>query len=1726
MRYLPFLTRVLSPVLRLHLPNHFAAPGNLFYRVAITFLLFIFCITPVLSFSRQIPCNNWLNTPSNDSKVTVGDLDVVGDKITVEAIFNMDGPVTMGGPDGGKIVSKYAYSTEINYSLSPNGCEITTANNGHVSLMVCPAARNKTYHAAMVYDGATLKFYRNGFLMAQTACKGNLMNNDLLTTFGQLAGPVSGTAPHPAKQFAGRMNEVRIWNVARTQSEIQAYMYSSLPSSNETGLLGYYQFDGLTNRQGNPAFDCTLVNGASINQVNPNCTFIPDSCAVPPACNSWLNLPSQPSYVNVGDLDIAGDKLTVEAQINIKGFPPGGSILGLDVVSKHSDFGNVNYLLRASHAEISTTNGFFSTPMACGMEMNKTYHIAMVYDGASLKYYRNGFLMGQTACTGNMSQNDLATGIGFITSTIGPENMIGYVNEVRIWNVARSQAQVRRYMNSSLPDPATQSGLRGYYRFDDLLNKQGNATFNGTLVGAAVIDQVNPECTFEADTCATPPTGQVIINDYTEVLDIDNCNNITVADGRKFNVGDTILIIQMKGAVIDSANSAAFGNITDYKNAGNYQFNYIKKKAGNVLHLLNVITRPFDVDEGKVQVVRVPFFTDYIVTDQLTAAPWDGNKGGVLAFNVQNTLTLNNDIDVSNKGFRGGVAVKNPFFNCNIDSFYVVNNISMNGARKGEGVYSTVRLSGRGKLANGGGGGNSVNAGGAGGGNGGFGGEGGKQYVGITCNPNFPNGGVGGARLNYSNAQNKIFLGGGGGAGHGDDALLNSGGNGGGIVIVNAGTIVTNGFSIKADGQTPAHISSVNDDGRPGGGAGGTVLLNYNTITGTMPVSVSGGKGDNCVATPAMNLHGPGGGGGGGVLWINKASISSSLIVNHSGGQGGVNLNIGNNSWGATGGENGRLVTDLVLQVANTPYVANIDSVKIDTTIIKSCNNIFFEPLTWVRNDPIVEWYWDLGDSSSTTAFALYYLFVKTGDYTVRLTVTDANGCKDSAAVDVGHMTFNNFDFIHDQVICDPMTVKFTGSGSNSGNLYWNFGDGNDTRNTTSPSHTYSAPGNYTIKYSMGDHPCIDTITKYITINLEDDDVIATKDTTICAGTTAQLLTKRGVDHCWSPTTYLDDPSSQNPVTKPEQDIKYYYTAKIIGESLLVNGDFSQGTAGITTKYGFTPANTNGGQYFVGPNPQAWNAAFPACTDHTTGNGNMMMLTGWNGPTNLYAWQQTVTLTPFTDYIFSFWVQSFSDLNPARLRIRFDDQFVGVQMQPSTTPCEWKQFYTTWNSGPHTWINISLVNENTGAIGNDFALDDISFAPYFVKRDSVTITLERPAVRIDKDTSICEGTSVQLVASGAQDYEWTPADGLSATDIPDPVAKPIVPSEYIVTGTTTRGCIAKDTVSIDFYAKPNTTASADATLICKNAPVRLHASGGSSYEWSPGETLNDPLIADPIATPTGTTKYYVLVTDINTCEHLDSVLVEIRPDALFAANGSNPVCKNDSVTLTASGGNTYSWQPADGLSNTTIANPKASPGFSRDYTVTITEAVCNQSEDIVVHVEVLPLPEIDASSSNDIDCSTNHSNLSATGGQRYTWTPAGTLSNANAPNPVATPEVTTKYYVTGKDDASGCINYDSIIVKVERVNKGGYLMPNAFTPNGDGHNECYGIQFWGVIYELEFSIFNRWGERVFFTKDPAKCWDGTYKGARQAGGTFVYMIKAKTNCDPAVFRSGHFTLIR
>lgn len=150
--------------------------------------------------------------------------------------------------------------------------------------------------------------------------------------------------------------------------------------------------------------------------------------------------------------------------------------------------------------------------------------------------------------------------------------------------------------------------------------------------------------------------------------------------------------------------------------------------------------------------------------------------------------------------------------------------------------------------------------------------------------------------------------------------------------------------------------------------------------------------------------------------------------------------------------------------------------------------------------------------------------------------------------------------------------------------------------------------------------------------------------------------------------------------------------------------------------------------------------------------------------------------------------------------------------------------------------------------------------------------------------------------------------------------------------------------------------------------------------------------------------------------------------------------------------------------------------------------------------------------------------LNATGGVSYVWSPAEGLSNAAIADPEATFDASVTYTVL-VTDSNNCSVTDTVLIKDVGSIKYAFALPNAFSPNGDGHNDCFGIRQWGAVTLQELDVFNRHGARVFSTQNPSDCWDGRFNGQMQPAGTYVYVIRALTACG-VVTRTGTLILIR
>ncbi|HEY8402384.1 MAG TPA: hypothetical protein VIK89_14045, partial [Cytophagaceae bacterium] len=288
--------------------------------------------------------------------------------------------------------------------------------------------------------------------------------------------------------------------------------------------------------------------------------------------------------------------------------------------------------------------------------------------------------------------------------------------------------------------------------------------------------------------------------------------------------------------------------------------------------------------------------------------------------------------------------------------------------------------------------------------------------------------------------------------------------------------------------------------------------------------------------------------------------------------------------------------------------------------------------------------------------------------------------------------------------------------------------------------------------------------------------------------------------------------------------------------------------------------------------------------------------------------------------------------------------------------------------------------------------------------DNVTVTVNPlPVADAGTDQAVCIGGSVNLNASGGISYSWSPVASLSDPNIANPVASPAATTVYTVTVTDANGCQNTDNVTVTVNPLPVANAGTDQD-ICIGSTANLSASGGVTYSWSPAATLSNPNIANPVANPTVTTTYTVTVTDASGCQNTDDVTITVNPLPVAEAGPDATICEGNNTPLNASGGVSYSWSPASGLSNPNIANPIASPLTTTNYTVTVTDVNGCQNTDNVT-ITVNPLPVADAGADQAV-CIGGSVNLNASGGISYSWSPAASLSDPNIANPVASPAAT------------------------------------------------------------------------------------------------------------------------
>lgn len=724
--------------------------------------------------------------------------------------------------------------------------------------------------------------------------------------------------------------------------------------------------------------------------------------------------------------------------------------------------------------------------------------------------------------------------------------------------------------------------------------------------------------------------------------------------------------------------------------------------------------------------------------------------------------------------------------------------------------------------------------------------------------------------------------------------------------------------------------------------------------------------------------------------------------------------------------------------------------------------------ITNSSSGPGLTYTWDFGDGTSSNVINPSHLYTSEGNYTINLSIKDQYGCTASASK-TNYITIANpaADFsLSDSVgTCPPLIVNFTNTSENYSKWSWDFGDGT-TSIERNPNHFYSQAGTFNAVLTItGPGGCISQKARQIKVD-GPSGTFAYTNMIGCAPlqTAFKAQTKKNISFVWDfndgTTVSTQDSSVVHTYNTPGK-----YLPKMIlkddkgcqvpvkgGDSILVLGvtaSFSHNGALVCDSTPVTFVNTS-----VTNDPivnYSWNFGDGSWSDNAVPSHSYknpgsyitgLIVTTQHGCKDSVKQTQPVKVNRSPQI-------SISALDGSCVPATMS--FSGILSNPDTSTVRW-----SWNFGNGKTADVQKPSGQQYTTAGNYTVKAIGYSSNGCN-DTAVKKIEiypLPNLSIDADTVVCFGSSEVLQVSGAEKYSWAPANFLSCTNCAAPVAKPTSAIRYVVTGTSNKGCVSTDSISLTLKYPFKVSVNKPDTL-CLGQSLPLQASGAEKYSWSPSGSLNNATIGNPVATPQATTNYQVIGSDSKGCFR-DTAYIPVKVYPVPTVNAGD-------------------------------------------------------DKNISVGRQVQIVPEI----SNDVTS--------------ITWTPSTGIVSRNNGSITVKPIQSLVYTIEVKNDG-GCTARDEVSVYV-LCNDANIFVPNTFSPNNDGSNDIFYPRGTGIFKIQNLKIFNRWGEVVFeksnFNPNDASAgWNGTFKGKPLSPDVYVYILQVLCENNSVLTFKGNIALIK
>lgn len=1280
-----------------------------------------------------------------------------------------------------------------------------------------------------------------------------------------------------------------------------------------------------------------------------------------------------------------------------------------------------------------------------------------------------------------------------------------------------------------------------------------------------------------------------VINQYEAAGPVMGVNSVLCPNAANFQVNDTVLIIQMQGAGIVLDDSATFGNINGINDAGNYEFSIIDS-IDIVTHVLYFRCNLSNSYSGLFQIIKVPVFTNAVVDGLLTASPWNGSAGGVLALIADSTLFLNADVDVTGKGFRGAMPSFSTLNSCSSESpdfqRYFYSEAAWDTAgKKGEGIFrfDPGYSRGRGKSATGGGGGHTFFAAGGGGSNYGEGGQGGKEAD--FCMVQNDVGGQGGVPMStQTGVFSKLFLGGGGGAGLKRDTAFGDatpGGSGGGIVLIITRQIFGNGHTITANGESVNGLNAKESAG--GGGGGGSIMMispNSSDIFGNLFIEARGGAGGSSTYNGGTYLCVASGGGGGGGVVIMPFMPGALIQVNVSGGSAGSTY-ASCPSFNGTNGTDGNMINNFIFNpfcFLTNPITNNVISSSQTIQCGDIPNNLTGSIPTGGTNTFTFQWQQSFNDTdwvncpgiSNMQNFSFPSPLNQTTSFR-RLAFSGSVNVSNSVKITVTPFIIQSTQY---DVTCPGMCngkINISSSGSTFYTYAWSNGE-------TSQTVSNLCTGGYTVTVTDTLAGCI-SVQSFV-INGPPQLVLNVTNIVKpwCHNSSDGIITVNASGGTPPYTFQWPDGSTGQTATGLSQGM-IYVTVTDTNSCFVTDSIFLDAVISITNDTiesnqiicyntypfmleGRVPIGGNGSftfQWEQSTDSLIWQNAIPEPSTSDTAKDFISV------PLTLSTWFRRITFSDLcSDTSNVVFIEVLQGSQKIINNIDATNQYLNYGQTPATitgTPATggtgdtirywWAKFLPGWDhlliatEGTFEEQNLTFFEgADTSYHYNRIAF--ILLTPY--KMACITPSNQSPRIFvIDSNViyisnpDVCQGTQPDIIYGNSEinyTYQWQVFNGSSWTDISgatNPNYQPPAGSAmyrrlvFINTNTLTSNTIQINMIPpvSDNHIWTAQPVISDTEIIrCQNFNVPIgnltSPTGGNgvySYQWL---SSTDNINWSNAPTPSGSdwyyagassiVRYYIRQVTSGTCVDSSNSIKLIplpQPDA-----GSNMTVCGDTVTMNATSlglGSEY-WTTPNWVTGNDTTSPNAVFSTAQYSNTTFTWHIeyntCHYSSSITVaFVHLIDTtyagPDTVIIGKNSVRLNASFAQYSSTGNWSvvsgggdfdYSGDPRTYVRN------VPEGENVYRWSITNAPCPS---LYDEVTVKSTKL-----LVPDGFSPNGDGYNDYFEISNVEFFLKSELLVFNRWGQLVYSKTNYDNSWDGkNFSGKHLPEDTYFIILK-------------------